>query len=275
MKIDGLTIETWFERLNPSNVLTIAGEGDEGAGGAGGDGGDADGGDEGGDGDGDEGGDDAGDGDGDEGAGEYEDDPTLTAKENAKAREEFEKTNEGKAPKTDEEKAAAKAAAKAKKEKDGDKSDLIGAPEGDYEAFETPEGFTLNETVKAEFDEVSRELNLSDAGRKRLVDLQAKMYNDQAEQHANQVAEWGENIAKDKVLGGKNVEANKGKARAAVAEFGDQELKDLLENTGYGNHPAIVRFAYRAGMALGEGSVEPGNGGGGEEDAATILYGKG
>jgi hypothetical protein len=269
MKIDGLTIETWFERLNPSAALMIEGEGNEDNGG-GGDGGGGEG-DGDGDGDGGEGGDGDGDGDGngdgEEGDGEYQDDPALTAKENQKAREAFEKEKSegGGKPKDD---------GKDKKPGDKDeKSELIGAPEGDYEDFDIPEGFTLNEAVKTEFDEVSRELNLSDAGRKRLVELQAKLYNDRAEAHATEVAEWGENIAKDKVLGGRDVEKKKGIARQAVAEFGDQELKELLENTGYGNHPSIVRFAYRAGLALGEGTVEPGKDSSGEEDAATILYG--
>ena len=275
MRIDGLTVGEWFNRMHPVYAPDdgggSGGGGDAGAGGDGdgGDGGQGDGsGDDDGDGDGSEG--EGGDGDGDAGE-EYQDDPALSAKENKKAREEFDKAKaEGKKPDGDK----AKDKAKKEGEEDKDKSELFGAPDGDYAEFETPEGFDLAEDVKTEFDDLSRELNLSDAGRKKLVDMQAKLYSRQAEQHAERVAEWGDQLKKDKTIGGKEYDAKVGTARKAISEFGDQELKDLLENSGFGNHPAIVRFAYRAGEALGEGRVEPGDGGEGQEDAATILYGK-
>jgi len=192
-------------------------------------------------------------------AAEYVDDPALTEAENEAARAKFnaEADNSGEDGDGDDE---------------DDKSDLIGAPDGDYEDFEVPEGFELAGDVKTEFDEVSRELNLSDAGRKKLVEMQAKLYNKQAEAHADRVAEWGESAKSDKIVGGAEFDANVGVARANIKQCGDAELKELLETTGIGNHPAFIRYAYRNGKATGEAGVEPG-GGHAEEDAATILYG--
>jgi len=187
------------------------------------------------------------------------DDPALTEAENEAARAKFKaEAGDGDKPKDD-----------------GDEeepSELVGAPEGEYEEFEVPEGFELAGDIKTEFDEVSRELNLSDAGRKRLVEVQAKLYNKQAEAHADRVAEWGESAKSDKVVGGAEFDANVGVARANIKNCGDAELKELLETTGIGNHPAFIRYAYRNGKASGEAGVEPG-GAHTEEDAATILYG--
>ena len=54
-------------------------------------------------------------------------------------------------------------------------------------------------------------------------------------------------------------------ARQAIHAFGDDELKDILNTTGLGNHPALVRWASKDGQALasdeiiGEGGAKPGN----------------
>ena len=43
-------------------------------------------------------------------------------------------------------------------------------------------------------------------------------------------------------------------AKTALDAFGNDALKSLLVETGFGNHPEIIRFMYRAGKAISEDS---------------------
>ena len=43
-------------------------------------------------------------------------------------------------------------------------------------------------------------------------------------------------------------------AKSALDTFGNDALKSLLVETGFGNHPEIIRFMYRAGKAISEDS---------------------
>ena len=44
-------------------------------------------------------------------------------------------------------------------------------------------------------------------------------------------------------------------ARRAIERFGTPALRQLLNETGLGNHPEMVRLAVRVGRALAEDSV--------------------
>ena len=43
-------------------------------------------------------------------------------------------------------------------------------------------------------------------------------------------------------------------AKKSLEAFGSDSLKSLLQETGFGNHPEIIRFMYRAGKAISEDS---------------------
>ena len=43
-------------------------------------------------------------------------------------------------------------------------------------------------------------------------------------------------------------------AKASLDTFGTDALKSLLQETGLGNHPEVIRFMYRAGKAISEDS---------------------
>ena len=66
-------------------------------------------------------------------------------------------------------------------------------------------------------------------------------------------------------------------ARKAVEQFGTPELRTLLDESGLGSHPEVVRFFYRAGKAIGDdnfvaaGRTAP-PGGSSEQKHAATLY---
>lgn len=177
--------------------------------------------------------------------------------------------------KTDEENAAAKAEhdAKAKPveaKKEDKPNEFLGAPET-YD-IKTPEGFEVDPDVKTEFETVSKEIGLSQKGAERLVAIQTKLQEKQAERTAATIAGWAKDVKADKELGGNEYDAKMAVARESLAAFGDEQLGVLLDKTGIGNHPAMIRFMYRAGVAMGEGKVHRGAAATGKPDAASILY---
>jgi len=176
--------------------------------------------------------------------------------------------------KTDEENAAAKAEhdAKAGKTEEKPANDYLGAPET-YD-LKTPEGYEIDAEVKTEFETTAKEIGLSQKGAEKLVAIQTKLQEKQAERTAETIANWAKDVKADKELGGNDYDAKMAVARESLSTFGDEELGVLLDKTGLGNHPSMIRFMYRAGKSMGEGRAERGGASGAKEDAATILYGK-
>src|SRR5690606_22829438 len=166
---------------------------------------------------------------------EYVDDPNLSEEENAAKKAEFDKDKEE----------------KEKEAKSEDDNEEAPRPE-DYEIIEVPEGFELSEDVEQEFRQLAADNGLSKEAVKGLQQLQVKLINRQSEAHAERVKQWGDSLKTDKEIGGKALAANIGAARAAMKEFFSPAAKSILDTTGLGNHPDIVKGFVRLGKAMGE-----------------------
>lgn len=124
------------------------------------------------------------------------------------------------------------------------------APES-YE-FEMPEGVELDKAAADEFTAIAKELKLDQATAQKVADVGAKMAQRQAEAHATLVESWVESVKADKELGGEKLDENLAVARKAMDAFGTPELKTLLNSTGLGNNPEVIRAFYKAGKAISE-----------------------
>lgn len=163
------------------------------------------------------------------------------------------------------EKAEKEAAEKAEKEK------KPAAPEK-YE-FTPQEGQELDANALAVFEPIAKELGLSQEQAQKLVDIYPQIQQQQAEAWSKQVADWGEQVKADKEIGGDKFNASVGAAQRALDQFGNPELREYLNASGLGNHPALVRFCAKVGKAMAEDSfVVPNQGG--QRSAADVLYGK-
>jgi hypothetical protein len=151
-----------------------------------------------------------------------------------------------------------------------------GAPEK-YADFTVPKGIEIDKPLLEAAMPVLKELGLSQAKAQKLVDMFAarqqaadKALNDS---FTNEMTQWQTKAKADKEFGGDTFDANLGKAKSAIDKFGTPELKKLLNETGIGNHPEIVRFAFRVGKLIAED-----NPGGdvkaplAEQDMATRWY---
>ncbi|HEJ7836575.1 TPA: peptidase [Serratia marcescens] len=152
-----------------------------------------------------------------------------------------------------------------------DKKDKPAAPEK-YE-FSAPEGQELDANALAVFEPIAKELGLSQEQAQKLVDIYPQIQQQQAEAWSKQVADWGEQVKADKEIGGDKFNASVGAAQRALDQFGNPELREYLNASGLGNHPALVRFCAKVGKAMAEDTfVVPNQGG--QRSAADILYGK-
>ncbi|MBW9430737.1 peptidase [Atlantibacter hermannii] len=172
------------------------------------------------------------------------------------------------AEKTAEELAAEKAEKDAADKAEKDKKPA--APEK-YE-FAAPEGQELDTNALAVFEPIAKELGLTQEQAQKLVDIYPQIQQQQAEAWSKQIADWGEQVKADKEIGGDKFNASVGLAQRALDQFGNPELREYLNASGLGNHPALVRFCAKVGKSMAEDSfVVPNQGG--QRSAADILYG--
>lgn len=129
-----------------------------------------------------------------------------------------------------------------------------GAPES-YADFDIPETIVVDEQTLEGFKGLAKELNLSQEGAQKLVDLHSQMVESQVGQWDTLRKDWLKEAKADKDIGGNNFEAAKEAGKRAVKEFGDEGFVELLETFGIGNHPAVIRFAAKVGEALGDDSI--------------------
>ena len=66
-----------------------------------------------------------------------------------------------------------------------------------------------------------------------------------------QVTEWASETRADPELS-KGFDRNIAMAESALKKFGDDTLITMLRTTGLGNHPAVIKFCWKVGKALGE-----------------------
>jgi hypothetical protein len=126
-----------------------------------------------------------------------------------------------------------------------------------------------------QFEEAARELNLPQDKAQQLIDKMAPvMAKQQAEQVEQLRTDWAAQSSSDKEFGGEKLQENLAHARKALDTFATPELKTILNETGLGNHPELVRFMVRAGKAISPDGIVIGNATpNANRSAAEVLYG--
>ncbi len=133
----------------------------------------------------------------------------------------------------------------------GDKPQQPVVPEK-YE-FKPPEGVEFDEATIGVYAEAAREAGLSQEAADIVLN---KIAPHLAQQQAARLAEarndWAQQSRADAEFGGEKLDENLAVAKKAVEALASPELKTLLEQSGLGNHPEIIRMFYRAGRYLSQ-----------------------
>ena len=111
----------------------------------------------------------------------------------------------------------------------------------------------LDPEVITAFGEVAKELDLPQEAAQKVIDKVAPVMQAQQAKMVEQVKiDWANDAKADQEFGGENLNANLEVAKSSLKAFGTDALKSLLQESGLGNHPEVIRFMYRAGKAISE-----------------------
>ena len=113
----------------------------------------------------------------------------------------------------------------------------------------------LDSEVLTAFGDVAKELDLPQEDAQKVLDKVAPVIQERQAKMLEQVrADWASESQSDEEFGGEALTENLNVAKQALDAFGTDAFKSLLQETGFGNHPEIIRFMYRAGKAISEDS---------------------
>jgi len=138
--------------------------------------------------------------------------------------------------------------------------------------FAMPEGVELDTTARDEFSAVAKEMKLDQATAQKVADVGIKMIQRQKEVFETTKAAWAEQSRVDKEIGGDKFDQNMAVALKTLNAFGSPELKDVLNASGLGNHPAVIKLLVKAGKAISEDGFVAGSPKGPETDMAKKLF---
>ena len=133
---------------------------------------------------------------------------------------------------------------------------LEGAPETyEFNTKITDDSSELDPEVVTAFGEVAKELDLPQDAAQKVLDKVAPVIQAKQAKVLEQVkTDWANDSQADKEFGGENLAENLEIAKKSLDAFGSDTLKSLLHETGFGNHPEIIRFMFKVGSAISEDS---------------------
>lgn len=150
-----------------------------------------------------------------------------------------------------------------------------GAPE-QYADFTFPEGVEIDAEALGEFKDVAKELNLDQASAQKVAEIGAKLAEKWATaaqtQHQAILDGWITEVKADKEIGGDALPQNLAVAKRALDTYGNQGLKDLLNTSGFGNNPDVIKFMRNVGLTLKEDTVVTGREKAASKTAGDLLY---
>lgn len=164
---------------------------------------------------------------------------------------------------------AAKADGTEQKKEEGSQSGEP-APLPTFEAFTLPEGFQKDDGRLGEFTKELAEFELTaKADHAQVQALGQKFLNQHVAEMQRmhdfyrtafdkQVSDWKDSFQKDPEIGGNRAETSVKAAREFIHTHGgteaqQAEFRQLMNTTGVGNHPSLIRILAKANAVLGEG----------------------
>ena len=152
-----------------------------------------------------------------------------------------------------------------------EEAEVASAPES-YEVFDLPDDFDMNEDTLGEYHTFAKENNLTQEQAQRGVDMVAQMKQAEMNQWVEQQKSWVDTAKQDAEYGGDKFEENIAVAVKARDSFGTSEFNEMLDSSGLGNHPEMIRFLNRVGKAISEDSVVVGGNSTSALSREAVLY---
>ncbi len=153
-------------------------------------------------------------------------------------------------------------------------SESQGASAFEYE-LDIPEDMNFSDEERTRFNAVAKELKLDNGGASKLLEITKRNQQEQMQAHNKLMDSWKDEILKDQHIGGASFESTVAYAKAGLAKFDpENKLFNLLEQTGYGSNPHVIRFLASIGRSHAEDKVVLGSPSRTEAPRHERLYGK-
>lgn len=150
-----------------------------------------------------------------------------------------------------------------------------------YADFKLPEGVTLEPAQLTELQAAAKDLGLSQEAAQKLVDrtitdrkaVETAFVTKQQAAVKQAALDWKTQTEADPEVGGTAIKENLATAIKARDQFATPELTKMLNDSGLGNHPEVVRFFFKVGKAMSEDKFTKGTAPGGavNTDAARAA----
>jgi len=199
------------------------------------------------------------------------DEDTLLTQTNTDAEEVVDQQAENSNQEVVEEPSTEESIAASEDQESNEDTQEAGAPE-EYQNFDTPESFAVNEEVLGDYQLWAKENNLTQDQAQAGIDMVSKMREAEMTQWVEQQKAWVEQAKSDKEYGGENFDKNISTAVKARDSFGTSEFSEMLDYSGLGNHPEMIRFLNRVGKAISEDKVIVSGANAGQKTRENVLY---
>jgi|6_EtaG_2_1085325.scaffolds.fasta_scaffold04753_7 hypothetical protein len=205
------------------------------------------------------------------------DEDTLLTQTNTNAEEVVEQQAENSTPSQDEaqmqnppDEEQSKAAQTETEESNEDDQEA-GAPD-EYSDFEVPESYSINEETLSDYQQWAKENNLTQEQAQAGVNMVTKMRENEVSQWVEQQKAWVSQAKTDTEIGGDDFNKNVSTAVKARDSFGTAEFSTMLDVSGLGNHPEMIRFLNRVGKAISEDRVVVSGANASQKTRENVLY---
>lgn len=150
------------------------------------------------------------------------------------------------------------------------------APTLDWDSISLPDGLQPDDELMVAFKEVVNKAGINDKDAvENLIDLHVKALQKQYEQYQEIRKGWREQAAKEL---GDNIDSILGDIRDALVSYAPNVMDDfvqVMDETGIGDHPVVIKVLHALASNLKEGSFTPGDKAATTEDIPPeqIFYG--
>jgi hypothetical protein len=145
-----------------------------------------------------------------------------------------------------------------------------------YADFKLPEGETLPDDLVSDIKVLAKDLSLTQEQAQKVAEFNLKHTKAGAEKQQATLTgfreQWVAAAKVDKEFGGDKLAANLAVAKHGFTEFASPELRTMLDETGFGDHPEVVRMFFKIGQKLSGDTFVPNGGGPVNKDPAKVLF---
>ena len=141
-----------------------------------------------------------------------------------------------------------------------------------------PKGSLLDSSAIERISAHAKAKGLSNEAAQELMDREEQAIVSYHEGQMKQVEEirtgWLKAAETDKEIGGDKFKENAELAKRVVERFGTAEFKKAMNETGFGNHPEVIRIFVRIGKMMADDQlVHPKSQTGGSRPVEEVFYG--